>query len=51
MMVFPSSTVWAIILFIAIYALAAGILDIVVAFFVRDHVKQHSAAQVSIKTP
>ena len=49
LMIFPSSTVWAIILFISIYAIAAGVLDILVGYMIRQYVKEHGVTEVTVK--
>ncbi len=51
LMIFPSSTVWAIILFIGIYSVAAGILDIVVGFMIHAYAKEHGVTKVTVNAP
>ena len=49
LMIFPSSTVWAIILFLGIYSVAAGVLDILVGYMIRQYVKEHGVTEVTVK--
>ncbi len=51
LMIFPSSTVWAIILFISIYAICAGVLDILVGFLIHSYAKEHGTTEVTIQAP
>lgn len=49
LMIFPGSTTWVIILFIGIYSVAAGVLDILVGYMIRQYVKEHGVAEMTVK--